>query len=80
MLAETASAEPGGSKAQWIDEAARGIEYDFPALKALVWFNVAKEADWRVDSSSASLSAFRNLALSPYFNPSAQRRPSTALS
>jgi hypothetical protein len=37
-----------------------------------MWFNIDKDGhDWRVDSSDASLSAFRALAADPYFSPSA---------
>ncbi len=35
----------------------------FPRMKAVVWFHTNKEKDWRIDSSSASLAAFKaNLA------------------
>jgi hypothetical protein len=30
----------------------------FPMLEAIVWFNEAKEADWRLESSTAALDAF----------------------
>jgi hypothetical protein len=67
MIAETASAEVGGSKARWIHDAAQAISRDLPAVKALVWFDVDKETDWRVDSSAPALAAFRELAQDPYF-------------
>jgi beta-mannanase len=57
MIAETASAEAGGSKAAWITDffaelAAR------PQIKGFVWFNHNKEADWRIESSDAARLAF----------------------
>jgi Glycosyl hydrolase family 26 len=68
MVAETASAEAGGDKSAWIRSAGAALVRDFPALKAFVWFEVAKETDWRAESSPAALSAFRSLVGSPYFN------------
>lgn len=67
MIAETASAE-GGDKAAWIRQ---GLLYDlpvqFPRARAVIWFNENKEADWRVDSSAASLAAFREVVASPAY-------------
>jgi beta-mannanase len=68
MIAEVASAEPAGSKSQWItDTYAKAIPAQFPQIKAIVWFNEAKEADWRVNSSPSSLQAFRRAIASPYY-------------
>ncbi len=55
-VTETASSEDGGDKADWIRDmfATEG----FPRLEAIVWFNEAKEADWRLESSAAALAAF----------------------
>ncbi len=57
QLAETATAEKGGSKAQWIRQmwaylAAR------PYVTSMIWFNVVKEANWRIDSSPSAERAF----------------------
>jgi hypothetical protein len=35
----------------------------------LVWFQMNKETDWRIDSSPASQAAFVTMANDPYFNP-----------
>jgi endoglucanase len=68
MIAEVASSEPGGSKAQWITDAySNVIPNQFPQIKAVIWFNEAKEADWRVDSSASSLRSFRKAVASPYY-------------
>ncbi len=56
-MAETASVENGGDKAGWIRAMFATTAY--PRLEAIVWFNMLKEADWRVESSSAALDAFR---------------------
>ena len=67
MIAETASAEAGGDKAAWIRSLHDALVRDFPAVKALLWFEVSKETDWRAESSPASLAALRALAGSRYF-------------
>jgi beta-mannanase len=56
-LAEIASAEAGGSKAAWI----RGLFAEIrrrPYVRSLVWFNLRKETDWRIESSGAARRAF----------------------
>jgi beta-mannanase len=57
QLAETGSAEAGGSKAAWI----RGM-FSYLArhsdVKSVVWFNLVKGVDWRIESSAAAQRAF----------------------
>lgn len=65
MIAETASAEEGGDKAAWIRETIEEMPERFPQVRALIWFNLDKETDWRVESSPASLRAFVEVARSP---------------
>jgi len=48
-----------GDKGQWIRRASAATASRFPEVDAFMWFNMNKERDWRVDSSSASLTAFR---------------------
>jgi hypothetical protein len=67
IIAETASAEQGGSKPSWITSAASQLKKQFPGIAALVWFDVNKEADWRPNSSQPSFKAFRQMAHDPYF-------------
>jgi hypothetical protein len=65
MIAETASAEQGGDKAAWIRQGLlTDVPSRFPRVGAVLWFNVNLERDWRVNSSSASLTAFREVAAS----------------
>ncbi len=59
MISETASTEVGGSKADWITNAFARLPVRFPRVESLTWFNIDKETDWRVESSPASLAAFR---------------------
>lgn len=67
MIAEFASAENGGSKDVWITDAFSEIENNYPLLKMFVWFNINKERDWRVESSTASSNAFNTAMQDSYF-------------
>ena len=53
LIAETSSAEQGGSKAAWNAELVYYLASQ-PDITALVWFHFNKEADWRIDSSTPS--------------------------
>jgi hypothetical protein len=56
-VSEVASLETGGSKAAWI----RGMFDEVRRrrwIRALVWFNLRKEADWRIESSPSARRAF----------------------
>ncbi|MCS5723259.1 glycosyl hydrolase [Herbiconiux sp. CPCC 203407] len=68
IIGETASSEDGGSKAEWIRSIAPTLRDRFPDIKALVWFDVEKERDWRIRSSPEALAAFRELAADPQFD------------
>jgi len=69
MLPETASAEVGGDKGAWITAMHQGLKTTFTGIKAVVWFDINKETDWRIASSPAALAAYRAMALDPYFSP-----------
>jgi beta-mannanase len=56
-LAEVAAAQTGGDKAAWIAQMFQEIERR-PYIRSIVWFNVRKEADWRIESSLAAQRAF----------------------
>lgn len=56
-IAETASAAKGGDKAAWITEALRRASRQ--GADFLVWFDMAKEADWRLASTSTTARAAR---------------------
>jgi len=68
MIAEIACAEQGGSKAAWITQ---GLLTDlpmfFPRVRAVIWFNADREANWRIDSSQDVLAAFQSVAQSPLY-------------
>lgn len=65
MIAEVASAEAGGSKADWIEEGLlEDVPSRLPRVRAVVWFSSNKLMDWRVNSSPESLAAYRRVAAS----------------
>ena len=59
LIGETASAETGGNKSLWIRSAFEVLTQSFLRVEGLVWFNVNKECDWRINSSDGALLAFR---------------------
>lgn len=62
-ITEVGSAEQGGDKAAWVHRL-----FDLAldrGVRVLVWFDLAKEADWRIASSPASAAAFRAEATVP---------------
>ncbi|KQP69461.1 hypothetical protein ASF40_16455 [Microbacterium sp. Leaf288] len=56
IVAETASAEAGGSKATWNADLVAHLANQ-PDVTGLVWFHHDKEVDWRIDSTPGSASA-----------------------
>ena len=59
MIAEVGCAEEGGDKSQWIEEAFEALRNRFARINAMVWFNIKKECDWRIESSHDSLYSFK---------------------
>lgn len=65
IVTETAASEVGGNKAAWIEETfLKTIPDTMPRVSAVIWFNENKERDWRVNSSQASLDAYRKVVSS----------------
>lgn len=56
LIAETSSAEQGGSKADWNTALIRYLAAQAD-VTAVVWFNFNKETDWRINSSTSSSAA-----------------------
>jgi hypothetical protein len=68
ILAEVASGEKGGNKAKWIKRAFARDLPTFKHIRAIVWFNGQDRwADWDIDSSTASLAAFRAAIAAPTY-------------
>ena len=65
MIPETASTEYPG-KRNWITTLyTDAIPNRMPRVKAVAWFDLLKERDWRVNSSQAALDAYRAVADRP---------------
>ncbi len=62
LIAETASSEAGGSKAAWNTDLVSYLAAQ-PDVMGFVWFHFQKEADWRINSSASSASAFSSALL-----------------
>jgi hypothetical protein len=69
LIGEMSSSETGGDKDAWIAEMLPALKQEFPLIRAVVWFDVNKERDWRISSSTASEAAFKEMAADAYFNP-----------
>lgn len=60
MITETSSSETGGDKAAWIRSSYMStVPKLFPRVSAVIWFDKVQEDDWRINSSQASLDAYR---------------------
>lgn len=75
LVAEFASMEDPDDpnhKAEWISNAEATIK-TWPEIKAVVWYDngpPSPTCTWWVDSSQASLNAFKSMGADTYFNPS----------
>jgi beta-mannanase len=70
LIGEFASAEQGGAKDKWINEALSQLPGKYPRVKLFCWFNINKERDWRINSSVTAEAAFRQSVSSSYFRES----------
>lgn len=58
-----------GEKAAWFAAADRELRTQFPAIRAVVYFDSDHQHyDWRVTTSPSALAAFRAFARDPYFS------------
>lgn len=58
LITETSATEEGGLKPAWTLDLFEGVAANRDVI-GLVWFDVDKEADWRVDSSPEALAAIQ---------------------
>lgn len=73
FIAEFASSEKGGNKAEWINEMFRDLPTKFPKIIGLMWFSQSKEnneGDWALNTSDAAVEAWKK-GISAY--PQAKR-------
>jgi cellulose synthase (UDP-forming) len=71
QIAEVGSAEAGGDKAAWIANMFSDLR-GHPQVSSLVWFDLRKQTDWRIDSSRRAGEAFANgvaAANPPFVDP-----------
>ena len=60
MIGEFASSPDGGSKAAWISNALSVIPRQFPAIRAVVYFDRNDSGgDWAIETNAAAAAAFR---------------------
>jgi len=67
MIAEFASTELGGSKSQWIRDVFLYTRLIFTRVKAITWFNINKETDWRINSTAAALAAYQQSVADSFY-------------
>ncbi len=60
MIGEVGCSSSGGKKTVWINDYFSSLKNKYPAVRAWVWFDIRKETDWRFDSDSESLDAFKS--------------------
>lgn len=58
ILMEVASTELGGSKAAWITDMFNQLQTNFSHIVGFTWFDINKETDWRINSSTTAQAAF----------------------
>ena len=80
MIAEFGCAEQGGDKAAWIKEIPGYLKTSMRHIDAIIWFDIKKETDWRINSSEKSLAAFRQIMKDPIFSSSGQALASLTMS
>jgi beta-mannanase len=72
-ISEVGVAERGGNKARWIREMFRTIRRT-PEIDTVVWFNLRKGSDWRIQSSKKARKAFARAVKGPRFGQTARIR------
>jgi len=69
MVAETGTVANGGNKVNWIQHMGHALQYYFPDIRAVCWFNSVNQGhDWRVTDSPKWFKAWKSVARTPYFN------------
>jgi mannan endo-1,4-beta-mannosidase len=71
-ISEVGAAEEGGDKPAWIRGMFRALARR-PKIDTLIWFNIDKGSDWRIQSSKASVRAFEEGAREPRVGQRAAR-------
>ena len=68
MIAEGGAYESATNKPAWITDWFRCLKNDYPGVKAAVWFQAGTAPrDFRIETTPASLTAYRAGVADPYF-------------
>ena len=67
MIGEIGCATIGGNKVQWMADMDKQLRGPFRKFSGIVWFEAAKEADWRMVSSADTLQMARNVWRKDYY-------------
>jgi hypothetical protein len=67
MIGEVGCASVGGDKEAWIRDMDKQLRGPFRKIQGVVWFEAAKEADWRMVSSPDVIAASRAMWAKPHF-------------
>jgi hypothetical protein len=70
--------EENAKKGEWIRDAYTRMLND-PRIAGAVWFNMNKEADWRIESDATSLAAYRSVMTTPAVAASFVETPGMAV-
>lgn len=65
-----------GEKAAWIIDLKDAIKTKFPLIKAVIYFNVNGDYDWRMNTSDSAYQAFKDVANDPWFDGTLNAAPS----
>jgi len=68
MIAEFGSTEEGGKKDEWIQDIPAYLQTTLSNVQAILYFDLKKESDWRINSSPESNVAFKKIMQNPVFN------------
>jgi hypothetical protein len=66
-IGETSTGRTGAAKAKWLEDMQASLIAKFPAVKGLVWFNINKERDWRLEGSPEALAGAADVFQAPMF-------------
>jgi hypothetical protein len=66
-IGEFATGRVGAEKAAWLKEMHASLASQFRGIKGLVYFNIKKERDWRLDESPESLAGAKEVFSLPFY-------------
>ena len=76
IIAEVACDTRGGDKAVWMRNMRSQIKAEFPRIWGVCYFNIYdKGANWPVNTSSGSLTAYKGIVADPYYQVRLAARP-----